>query len=305
MIKEVVLLSLTLAVTIRAKRSWKRPAWWATVFALLSMATYGFLTLSPTDLDGLLGSQNRITLVRDATAVTALWLFHNAVAKERKLNERLIPLWVIIAAIISFALPFVFVRDPGPTSQNFVLDRLDQTTVWLFSSMYTMVMALLAIRTIWILASKNTLATQLWVTGLSLMFISDLLELGYLAVAHFCDVTNAFRAQFYGISKWPFFIGVTIAVVPFIWIGGVLSFWWFAAEWTWRIAIRSQESAQTKERRREMEQRGWTNRQKTVSNATEIRNRLKLGTLPLLPAEVPLFAAIERCLSSRLERRRA
>jgi hypothetical protein len=305
MIVSVTLVVLVIAVAGRVRQSWRKPAWWATAFGFVGVATYGFFAASPALLDRALGGQNTLTLVRDAAAVAAMWFFHNAVAAQRMYQTRHLPWWGLCLAIASFAVPFAFIHEPGPTSQSFVLDRLDQFPVWLFSTVYTALMGTLAGRTIAMLASKRTTPTKLWVTGLSLMLVSDILEVGYLAIAHFGDVGAEFRERFYYVAQLPFFSGVIIAVVGFIWIIVTLSFWWVIARWTLHIDSQVKGLMFLQLREQAVAKGKWTNRQVALDSAADIRDRVKLGHQRLTPLERVIFTVVERMLSNQLKKARA
>jgi len=305
MIESLTLFVLAVAVAFRVKKSWRKPAWWATAFGLLSVSTYGLFMAPPAVLDALIGGQNALTLVRDAAAVAAMWFFHNAVAAQRDYQSRRLPWWGLCLAIASFAVPFALIHEPGPTSQSFVLDRLDQFLVWLFSTVYTALMGTLAGRTIAMLASRRTVPTKLWVTGLSLMLVSDVLEVGYLAIAHFGDVGAEFRERFYYVAQLPFFSGVIIAVAGFIWIIVTLSFWWVIARWTLHIDSQVKGPMFLQLREQAVAKGKWTNRQVALDSAADIRDRVKLGHQRLTAVERLIFTVVERMLSNQLKKARA
>ncbi|MBF4577509.1 hypothetical protein ITJ49_15190 [Frondihabitans sp. VKM Ac-2883] len=301
MIQGVCLLLLIVAVLLRARRSYRKPAWWATLFGLIALGTYGVAPISPVRLDALLGGRNILTLVRDVSAVTAMFSFHNAVAVERNYSSRRLPWWSLFLAVAAFAVPFAFINDPGHTSTRFVLDRLSQTSVWLFATIYTVVMGLLAGLTLWMLSAKRTAPTVLWVVGLSLMMVSDVLEVAYLAAAHFSPASQAFREQYYYVAELPFFSGVALAVLGFIWILGARAFWWTAARWTLSVDARGQHSSYRTQRLALARWRHWSNRQLAFDSAANVRDRVKIGLQELTLPETLVFGVVERTLSNKLE----
>jgi hypothetical protein len=301
MIQSVCLLLLIVAVLFRARRSYRKPAWWATLFGLISLTTYGLAPIAPTGLDALLGDKNILTLVRDVTAVTAMYSFHNAVAVERGYPRRRVPWWPLFLAVAAFAIPFALITNPGHTSTRFVLDRLDQTPVWLFATIYTVAMGVLAGLTIWMLSAKRSAPTVLWVLGLSLMMVSDVLEVAYLAAAHFDPVSQAFRERYYYVAEIPFFSGVAIAVLGFIWILGARAFWWAAARWTVSVDARGHDPSFREQRLALARSRHWSNRQLAFDSAANVRDRVKIGLQELTLPEGLAFGVVERTLSNKLE----
>lgn len=300
MIQSACLLIVIVAVAFRARRSYRKPAWWATVFCMVSLATYGVIGAPPAVLDELLGDRNLLTLVRDASAVAALWSFHNAVATERGFERRRLPWWSVVAAIIAFTIPFLLITDPGHTSSRFVLDRLDQTAVWLFATLYTAVMGLISALTIRMLAERRTMPTMFWVTGLSLMLVSDVVEVLYLFVAHFGPVSAAFREHYYYVAEVPFFSGLFIAAAGFIWILAARAFWWAAARWTVSVDARGHGPSYRANRLALATARRWSNRQLAFDSAANIRDRVKVGLQELSTVERITFAVVEHTLSNKL-----
>ncbi len=113
MIESLCLAVLFVVVALRARRSYRKAAWWGTVFGMVSVMTYGVIGAGPADLDRVLGDRNTLTLVRDLTALAAMWAFHNAVVRERgRLNRRL-PWWSLLAAALSVAVPFSLIDRGG------------------------------------------------------------------------------------------------------------------------------------------------------------------------------------------------
>ncbi len=299
MIQSACLLVL-IAVVVFRHRSWRKPAWWATVFATVSLGTYGVIGAPPVVLDALLGSRNLLTLVRDTFAVAALALFHNAVATERGFRRRRIPWWGIVAAIVAFSIPFLLITAPAGDASRFVLDRLDQPAVWLFSTLYTAIMGTLSAHTIRMLAERRTIPTVFWVAGLSLMLVSDVVEVIYLAVAHFAPVSTAFREHYYYVATQPFFSGIIIAVGGFFWILGARSFWWAAARWTVRVDARGHGASYRDNRLALVRTRRWSNRQLAFDSAANIRDRVKAGLQELSAIERVVFAIVEQTLSNKI-----
>lgn len=299
MIQSACLLVLIAVVVIR-HRSWRKPAWWATVFAAVSVATYGVIGAPPLVLDGILGSRNLLTLVRDASAVAALALFHNAVAAERGFQRRRLPWWAIVAAIVAFSVPFLLITAPAGDASRFVLDRLDQAAVWLFATLYTAIMGALSAHTIRMLAERRTIPTVLWVVGLSLMLVSDVIEVIYLGIAHFAPVSAAFREHYYYVAKEPFFSGIIIAVGGFFWILGARSFWRAAARWTVWIDARGHGPSYREGRLALVRAGGWSNKQLAFDSAANVRDRVRVGIQELSPTERIVFGLIERTLSKKL-----
>lgn len=302
MIENICLVALIVVVLMRAHASWRKPAWWATTFAAVSIATYGLFPASPTAIDGLLGNRNLLTLLRDTSAVAGMWFFHNAVAAERGRPEKKLPVWRLCVAVAAFAIPFLLIPEPGPTSADFVLDRLDEFPTWLFSSVYISIMGTLAARIITLLYRENTVTTWLYVIGLSLMLLGSAVELSYLCATHFGSPDENFRTSFYYAAEGPFFSGIFVAVLGFVWLIGLRMFWRALARWTLRIDGRAHEPGYYTMVLTHTRADGWSYRQLAADSAVNIRDRLKIGTQTLSRTDSVMFAIVERLLSGRLKR---
>ncbi|UQB17859.1 hypothetical protein [Clavibacter nebraskensis] len=301
MIETLCLAVLFVVVVLRAPRSFRKAAWWGTLFGMVSVMTYGVGGASPADLDRVLGDRNSLTLVRDLTALAAMWSFHNAVVRERGRVSRRLPWWSLLAAALSVAIPFALIQDPGETSRDFVLDRLDQTQVWLFATLYTVYIGTVAGLIIRTLSEKRTTLSVLWVAGFGLMMVSDVLEVVYLAIAHFAPVSVGFKAHYYYVAELPFFTGVLFIGAGFMWILAARAFWWSAARWAVRVDARGQ-GPEFKERRLALaESRGWSDRQLTFDSAANIRDRIKLNPGAVTGPDRQVFTVIERALSKKIE----
>lgn len=300
MIEGLCLAVLALVVLLRARTSWRKPAWWATTFAAVSLATYGVFTASPAVIDGFLGDRNLLTLVRDTSAVAALWLFHNAVARERRRPEKRLPMWGLGVALGAFGIPFLLIPEPGPTSADFVLDRLGEFPTWLFSSVYIVIVGALAVMIIALLSREMTVVTWLYIVGLALMLLGSAMELGYLCFAHFGS-DESFDKAFYYVAEGPFFGGIFIAALGFVWLLGMRAFWKFVARWTLRVDGRAQGFDYRANVLVRAQMGGWSSRQLAVDSAVNIRDRLKMGTQTLSKVDNLMFRVVERLLSRRLE----
>ncbi|CAM98510.1 hypothetical protein [Clavibacter michiganensis] len=301
MIESLCLAVLFVVVALRARRSYRKAAWWGTVFGMVSVMTYGVVGAGPTDLDRVLGDRNSLTLVRDLTALAAMWAFHNAVARERGRLTRRLPWWSLLAAALSVAVPFSLIHSPGETSRAFVLDRLDQTPVWLFASLYTAYMGTVAGLIIRTLSEKRTALSVMWAAGFGLMVVSDVLELTYLAIAHFTPVSVAFKVHYYYVAELPFFSGVLFIGAGFMWLLAARAFWWSAARWAVRVDARGQGPEFTELRLALAKSRGWSDRQLAFDSAANIRDRVKLNPDTLSGPDRHVFAAVERALSKKIE----
>ena len=302
MIQAICLVALMIVVGLRARSSWHKPAWWATAFGAIAVATYGILWATPVVLDGMLGGRNLLTLVRDAAAVAAVWFFHNAVAAQQRKPEKKLPAWGLGLAVLSFTVPFLLISRPGPTSSAFVLDRLDQFPVWLFSSVYIFIVGALAARAIALLSSEKTVMTRFYVLGLSLMLVGSIIELMYLAATHFGPTNPDFRESLYYVAERPFFGGIFITVLGFLWVYAVRVFWTHLARWTLRIDARHEGGEYLARSLATSSENGWSDRQLAVNSAVNIRDRLKIGTQALSRREHALFSGVEHLLSNHLER---
>jgi hypothetical protein len=301
MIESLCLASLVLVVIVRTRSSWRKPAWWATTFAAISIGTYGIFAASPAVMDGLLGGRNLLTLLRDISAVAAMWFFHNALAIARGRPERKLPAWLLCVALTSFAIPFLLIPQPGPTSPHFVLDRLDEFTVWLFAAVYISIMGGLAARAITFLYRDLSVMTGLYVLGLSLMLVGSVVEFAYLCIAHFAPPDASFRESFYFAAEVPFFGGILLAVLGFIWVLGRRAFWKSLALWTVQVDGRAHYADYRTQVLMHAQAGGWSSRQIALDSAVNIRDRLKMGTQTLSRTETLVFSAVERLLSGRLE----
>ncbi|GAA4682246.1 hypothetical protein [Frondihabitans cladoniiphilus] len=301
MIHTICLIAFVLVVAVRAHSSWRKPAWWATAFGAVSIATYGVFLATPAVMDGFLGSRNLLTLVRDSSAVAAMWFFHNAVAAQQHRPDRKLPLWALLLAWAAFAVPFLLIPHPGLTSADFVLDRLRYLPTWLFSTIYISIMGVLAASVLALLGFERSIMTRLYKLGIFLMLVGSGLEAAYLFVAHFVPGTGSFARDFYNVAEGPFFGGILIGVLGIAWVLSVRTFWKYLARWTLRLDARAHD-ADYRERTLLMARvNGWSNRQLAMDSAVNIRDRLKVGAQRLSKTDDLVFTGIERMLSSQLQ----
>ncbi|ROQ30888.1 hypothetical protein EDF46_3398 [Frondihabitans sp. PhB188] len=301
MIHTICLIAFVLVVVLRARSSWRKPAWWATAFGAVSIATYGIFWATPAVMDSLLRSRNILTLVRDSSAVAAMWFFHNAVATQRHRPERKLPLWALALAVVAFAVPFLLIRHPGPTSADFVLDRLQSFPTWLFSSVYISIMGVLAASVLALLRFEKSIMTRLYMLGISLMLVGSGMEVAYLFVAHFVPGTTGFAHDFYNVAEGPFFGGIFIGVLGVAWVLGVRNFWKYLARWTLRIDARAHDTGYQAQILLKARVNGWSDRQLAMDSAVNIRDRLKVGAQTLSKADDLVFTGVERMLSAQLQ----
>lgn len=301
MIHTICLIAFVLVVVLRARSSWRKPAWWATAFGAVSIATYGIFWATPAVMDSLLGSRNFLTLVRDGSAVAAMWCFHNAVATQRHRPERKLPLWALGLAVAAFAVPFLHIPHPGPTSADFVLDRLQSFSTWLFSTVYISIMGVLAASVLALLRSERSIMTRLYMLGISLMLVGSGTEVAYLFVAHFLPGTASFADDFYNVAEGPFFGGIFIGVLGVAWVLAVRNFWKYLARWTLRIDARTHDAHYQGQVLLTARVNGWSDRQLAMDSAVNIRDRLKVGAQTLSKRDDLVFAGVERMLSAQLQ----
>ncbi|CAM5539629.1 hypothetical protein [Leifsonia shinshuensis] len=302
MIQGICLIAFAAVVLLRAPASWRKPAWWATAFGTISIATYGVLWASPTVMDGLLGGRNLLTLLRDTSAIAAMWFFHNAVAAQRGRAEKKLHTWTLFVALAVVVVPFLCIPNPGPTSENFVLDRLSEFPTWLFSAVYISIMGALAARVLVLLAHQRSIMTGLYMGGMGLMVIGSIIELVYLCIAHFGPFDRSFRESYYYASKPPFFGGLLVAVLGVAWVFGLRVFWKYVARWTVRIDTRAHLGGNRAAVIERAYASGWSDRQLAVDSAVNIRDRLKIGSQELSRIDTLMFSGVERLLSLHVER---
>lgn len=225
MIQQVCLALLIALVMVRAPRAIAspagRPAFWATVSGIVALSTYGwpipFLTY-----DALLGGSNVITLVRDLAATSAFWFFREALGRRAGGEGRIGSRWGLAFMFGSYIVPFLLIRDRGETSKDFIIDRLDQTAVWLYGSAYMATLVWLSVSSI-INARRNWRGVQLvFITGFAVTTVGCLIEIAFLTASHFGYGGDAFRYSAWNAAEIPFFLGLLIIMLGIVWTALVL-----------------------------------------------------------------------------------
>ncbi|AZZ56948.1 hypothetical protein [Rathayibacter iranicus] len=225
MIEQVCLALLIALVLVRAPRAAAkpaaRPAFWATVSGTVSLTTYGF-PISFYSYDALLGGSNVITLVRDLAATSAFWFFREALGLHAGGQGRIASRWELTVMFGSYIVPFLLIRDRGETSVDFIIDRLDQTAVWLYGSAYMTTLVWLAVSSI-LNARLNWRGMQLvFIIGSAVTTAGCLIEIGFLTASHFGYGGDTFRYSAWNASEIPFFLGLLIVMSGIGWIAIVL-----------------------------------------------------------------------------------
>lgn len=216
-------LLLMLALVAMRPNSLLKPSWVATLTGALSIATW----ISPTFLDSFIGGSNVLTLVRDVLAVLSFWFYREAVSRatgKRPTGDvrfgsspvRRIP-WSLVALIGLFAVPFALISDRGTTSPQFVLHRLDQPSMWLFTSLYMLVLILLSIDTMRMLVGAKNVRLRIILAGYGIVIVGCVVEIAYLTAAHFGWGGASFRSSMYFAAELPFFTGIFLIGVAIAW----------------------------------------------------------------------------------------
>lgn len=216
-------LLLMLALVAMRPNSLLKPSWVATLTGALSIATW----ISPTFLDSFIGGSNLLTLVRDVLAVLSFWFYREAVTRatgKRPTGDvrfgpsrmRRIP-WSLVALIGLFAVPFALIADRGTTSPRFVMHRLDQPAMWLFASLYMLVLILLSVDTVRMLIGAKNVRLRIILAGYGIVIVGCVVEIAYLAAAHFGWGGASFRSSMYFAAELPFFTGIFLIGVAIAW----------------------------------------------------------------------------------------
>lgn len=236
MIINLCLVALFLLVLFRRDR-W-RPSWLATLAGAISLSTWGVFGVSAATFDSWIGGANWITLGRDIAATVAFWWYREAIGRAvgrapfgsprgDSTGAARVP-WLLVALVACYTVPFALITEKGTTSESFVLDRLDQPTVWLFATLYMSTILLLSFDTLRLLLPTKGLLGVI-ACGYAVVIGGCLIEIGYLALTHFGVGGEAFRASMYYAAEVPFFTGVfTIAVA----IAGTALRAWARYRWT-------------------------------------------------------------------------
>ncbi|PPF14673.1 MULTISPECIES: hypothetical protein [unclassified Rathayibacter] len=220
MIQQVCLALLIALVLVRAPRAAAkpaaRPAFWATVSGAVALSTYGF-PIPFFTYDALLGGTNVITLVRDLAAASAFWFFREALGRRAGGEGRVGSRWGLAIMFGSYIVPFLLIGNRGRTSVDFIIDRLDQTAVWLYGSAYMATLVWLSVSSI-INARRNWRGVQLvFITGFAITTIGCLIEIAFLTASHFGYGGDAFRYSAWNAAEIPFFLGLLIIMLGIGW----------------------------------------------------------------------------------------
>lgn len=225
MIQQLCLAILIVLMLVRAPRAAARPAarpaFWATVSGAIALSTYGF-PIPFFTYDALLGGSNVITLVRDLAATSAFWFFREALGRRAGGQGRVGSRWGLAFMYASYTVPFALISDRSTTSVNFIIDRLDETAVWLYGSAYMATLVWLSVSSIR-LALHNWRGVQLvFITGFAVTTIGCLIEIGFLTASHFGFGGSEFRYSAWDAAELPFFLGLLIIMLGIGWVAVVV-----------------------------------------------------------------------------------
>ncbi|PPG55672.1 hypothetical protein C5C56_16570 [Rathayibacter sp. AY1D1] len=182
----------------------------------VALSTYGF-PIPFFTYDALLGGTNVITLVRDLAAASAFWFFREALGRRAGGEGRVGSRWGLAIMFGSYIVPFLLIGNRGRTSVDFIIDRLDQTAVWLYGSAYMATLVWLSVSSI-INARRNWRGVQLvFITGFAITTIGCLIEIAFLTASHFGYGGDAFRYSAWNAAEIPFFLGLLIIMLGIGW----------------------------------------------------------------------------------------
>ncbi|PPH05146.1 hypothetical protein C5C71_16630 [Rathayibacter sp. AY1C1] len=177
------------------------------------VGSLALLTRVHPGLDRFIGGENYINLAQNLLATTAFWLVMRAALLQSRSTPRF---WtrklILVAMLVSFAVPFLFITDKEPTSETFITEHITQTSTWLYASIY--MTAILAISTMLLLGLRRRQARSygFFVAGSSLVILACIDEIVVLALDHFEVTDLGFRILLRNAFDSLFYCGVILIV---------------------------------------------------------------------------------------------
>lgn len=124
-----------------------RPSWYALLVGVAAFTAKGS-SIPLQLLDGALGGENYVNLAQNALAVVAFWILFRAVTSlEREEFSWGSPV-IVIGAVLSFAVPFIYVPGRHGTSTDFIDEFAPHWELCLYASIYMVWVTAFAIATI-------------------------------------------------------------------------------------------------------------------------------------------------------------
>ncbi|TLM83684.1 hypothetical protein FDW83_09530 [Pseudarthrobacter sp. NamE2] len=160
-----------------------RASWVASMFGLAALFVLG--TVTPlASIDSYLGGVNVTNLLQAIFALLAIFFFNDSVRRLANVPVRwtyYAPLLSIPIMIVSFAL----IEDKGPTSADFIDNRMDQLATATYSGTYMFALLFTVLRIIYMLRHKGRGLYATFSAGLVVVAAAVSCHIAYVLLFHF------------------------------------------------------------------------------------------------------------------------
>lgn len=178
-----VIALLAIARAARTRRnSAARPAWVASVFAVLGLLTLD-VVIPLTDVDTVLGGVNLWNLIQAVCSTTSFWFFYRS---TRLLaygpDTRQPSQWWWIGSILTQVVCFAFIPDKTGTPATFVQDHADGLACYLYLTVYIASIGIITALSAWAVRDRIRSIFGLFFTGYLLIVVAAGSHLVYLTL---------------------------------------------------------------------------------------------------------------------------
>ena len=225
MIQLICLGLLVILVVVRGPgalvSSSARPAWWATASGVIALSTYG-VPIPFMAYDSFFGSSNTTTLIRDLAAISAFWFFREALARSAGGEGRYGSRWGLALMVTACTVPFFLIENRSPTETGFIINRLDQSAVWVYGSAYMATLIWISLSAIWLARYSWRGVHLIFMVGFGLVIVSCGIEISFLTASHFGYGGQDLRYSAWNASELPFFCGLLIIMLGIAWVAVIV-----------------------------------------------------------------------------------
>lgn len=192
-----------------------RPAWIASVFAMIGMLTLDvFIPLDA--LNAALGGGNLWNLVQALAATCAFWFFYRSIRLLAFGLECSQPsAWLLVASLAVQTVAFALIRTPTGSPESFVIDHVTDPACYVYLMVYISSVGALAVASLWAVRARLRSIYLLFFIGYALIAMAAVSHLLYLTIAFSniapMAVTEPLRQAFYVM----FVPGVALLCVGF------------------------------------------------------------------------------------------
>ena len=203
---------LRIPAVVKVKEA--RASWLASVFGLVALYTLGVVTPLDT-IDSFLGGINVANLLQAIFALLAIFFFNDSV---RQLANVPIRSWKYYAPLLGIPIMivcFALTEDKGPTSSNFIFDRMGQLATAAYVGTYMLALLFTVLRLVYMLRRKARGLLAVFSAGMLVVALACACHLAYVVLYHF----TPWHELALGIGSWfyrLFYVGLSVTAASWL-----------------------------------------------------------------------------------------